>query len=173
MRIAVLLVCLTCLNSCGRSKSDSLVKREGKPDYVRVEGESEEKMNQAIAQSRKEIGTFIEALANPKASQTYFSIKKPFPWQDGNVTSHEHIWLSDVSFRDGQFHGRVGNEPVDVKGLKLGDEAVVSKEEASDWMIIEDGTLIGGYTIIALRDAMPPEERKEFDAHFPYKIREK
>jgi uncharacterized protein YegJ (DUF2314 family) len=170
MRIFVILACLACLNSCGRSKSDGVVKREGKPDYIRLEGESEEKMNQAIAQSRKEIGTFIEALANPKPSQTYFSIKKPFPWQDRNATSHEHIWLSDVSFRDGKFHGRVGNEPVDVKGLKLGDEVELAKEEASDWMIIDDGSLIGGYTIIALRDAMPPDERKEFDAHFPYKI---
>ncbi len=170
MRIFVILACLACLNSCGRSKSDSVVKREGNPDYIRVEGASEEKMKQAVAQSRKEIGTFIEALANPKASQTHFSVKKPFPYQDGDATSHEHIWLSDVSFRDGKFHGRVGNEPVDVKGLKLGDEVELAKEEASDWMIIDDDHLIGGYTIIALREAMPPDEQKEFDAHFPYKI---
>lgn len=127
-------------------------------------------MNQAIAQSKKEIGTFIEALANPKASQTYFSVKKPFPYQDGDATSHEHIWLSDVSFRDGKFQGLVGNDPVDVKGLKLGDKVELAKDEASDWMIIDDGYLIGGYTIIALRDGMSPEERKEFDEHFPYKI---
>lgn len=173
MRIAVLLVCLACLNSCGRSKGDSVVKRDGSPDYVRVEGESEEKMKQAIAQSRQEIGTFIDALANPKPSQSHFSVKKPFPYPDGETTSHEHIWLSDVSFEDGKFYGRVGNDPVDVKGLKLGDEVELAREEASDWMIIEDGTLIGGYTIIALRDVMSPEERKEFEEQFPYKIREK
>lgn len=173
MRFAVLLVCLTCLNSCGRSKSDSVVKREGNPDYFRVGGESEEKMNEAIAQSRQEIGTFIDALANPKSSYTHLSVKKPFPYQDGNATAHEHIWLTEVSFRDGKFYGRVGNDPVDVKDLKLGDEVELAKEEASDWMIIDDGFLIGGYTILALRDAMPPDEQKEFDEQFPYKTRAK
>ena len=45
------------------------------------------------------------------------------------------------------------------------------KSDASDWMIIDDGYLIGGYTILALRDQMPEAEQKEFDASFPYKTK--
>ncbi|HSJ04466.1 MAG TPA: DUF2314 domain-containing protein, partial [Verrucomicrobium sp.] len=113
---------------------------------------------------------FIASLQAPKPSQTYFSVKKPIPWQDGVVTSHEHIWVTDVTFKDGKFHGKLGNEPVDVKDLKLGDDVVVEKAEASDWMIVEDNVLVGGYTLLALRDQMPESERVEFDASMPFKL---
>lgn len=36
----------------------------------------------------------------------------------------------------------------------------------SDWMIIEDNKLIGGYTIKNLRNKMTEEERKAFDGSF-------
>jgi len=42
-------------SSCERSKDDKVVKRLGNPDYIRVEGENEAKMDAAISQSKKEI----------------------------------------------------------------------------------------------------------------------
>jgi len=171
MRPAIALFIALLFASCGRSKDEKVVRRDGKPDYIRVDEKQEPKMDAAIARAKTEIDTFVSALQNPKPSQTYFSVKKPFAWQDGKDTNHEHIWISDVSFKDGRFHGRVGNEPVDVKNVKIGDEVTLEKSEASDWMIIDDGYLIGGYTIIALRNAMPADEKKEFDSSFPYKIR--
>ena len=171
MRTAIALSIALLFVSCGRSKDDKVVRRDGNPDYILVDENEEAKMDAAIARAKKEVDTFVSALQNPKPTQTYFSVKKPFAWQDGKDTNHEHIWISDVRFKDGRFHGRVGNEPVDVKNVKIGDEVTLEKSEASDWMIIDDGYLIGGYTIIALRDAMPDNERKEFDSSFPFKIR--
>ena len=171
MRTAFLLACIALVNSCGRPKDGNIIRRDGQPGYLRSEGTSKEQLHLATARARKEIDTFVAVLQNPKPSQKHFSVKKAFSVKNGNKTSHEHIWLLDVSFRDGQFHGKVDNDPVDVKGLKFGDDAVVDKNEASDWMIIEDGYLVGGYTIIAIRDALPQDERKDFDAHFPYKFR--
>ena len=171
MPTSLLLILTLVCSSCGRSKDDKIVKREGNPDYIKVDGENEVKMDAAITRSKKEIETFIKALQSPTPSQSGFSVKKPFPWKDGNETSHEHIWLTQVSFKDGKFYGRVGNEPVDVRDVKMGDEVTLDKSDASDWMIIDDGYLIGGYTILALRDQMPEAEQKEFDASFPYKTK--
>lgn len=41
----------------------------------------------------------------------------------------------------------------------------------SDWMYIEDGYLVGGYTTRVIRDRMTEEERKKHDAQAPYKFR--
>ena len=164
------LISLFLITSCGKRGDDSIVHREGNPDYHRVGKEGEAVMNAAIAKALAEIDVFIASLQAPKPSQTYFSVKKPIPWQDGVVTSHEHIWVTDVTFKDGKFHGKLGNEPVDVKDLKLGDDVVVEKAEASDWMIVEDNVLVGGYTLLALRDQMPESERVEFDASMPFKL---
>jgi len=172
MKAFLFLVAVLALASCHKPKPSNVVRREGKPDYIRVEGKEQAKMEQAIERARKEIDTFIAALANPKPTQSHLSVKKPFSWKNGDETNYEHIWLSDVTFKEGVFHGRVGNEPVDVKDVKLGDEAILKKSEASDWMFIEDGYLVGGYTIRILRDAMPPDERADFDASVPFKIRQ-
>jgi uncharacterized protein YegJ (DUF2314 family) len=56
--------------------------------------------------------------------------------------------------------------------VKLGDEVVLDKSEVSDWMYIDDGLLVGGYTVLELRSQMSEEERKQFDASMPFKIKE-
>ena len=43
-------------------------------------------------------------------------------------------------------------------------------DDITDWMYIEDGRLIGGYTTRLLRERMSPEERKQLDASAPYKF---
>lgn len=170
MRTPILLFIALLSTSCEKSNDETVVRRDGNPDYIRVKDQHEPNMDSAIARARSEIETFINALQSPKPTQTYFSVKKPFAWQNGDETNYEHIWITDVSFKDGKFHGLIGNEPVDIKNATFGDEVTLEKSEASDWMIIDDEKMIGGYTIIALRDAMPPEEKKEFDSSFPFKI---
>ena len=172
MKAPLILVAVLAIASCDKPKPSNVVRREGNPDYIRVENKDEPKLDRAIERGRREIDTFIAALANSRPTQSHFSVKKPFPWNDGDKTNFEHIWLSDVTFQDGVFRGRVGNEPVDVKGVKLGDEVILQKSEASDWMFIENGYLVGGYTIRVLREAMSPSERAEFDESVPFKIRQ-
>jgi uncharacterized protein YegJ (DUF2314 family) len=82
----------------------------------------------------------------------------------------EHIWLSDLIFDGKKFHGKIGNEPLDIKKFSLGDHTEVLPSDISDWMIIEDNRLIGGYTIRVLRDNMSDNEKKEFDQKLPFII---
>ncbi len=154
------------LAGCGSSQREGdVVKRDGEPDIVRVSDEDAE-MNKAVQMARSTAEKFIASLKAPSAKQTGFSVKKPFR-EGGKV---EHIWLSDVSVDNSNFKGLVGNDPIDVKNIKLGDPATVAKDEISDWMYIEDGKLVGGYTIRVLYSRMSPEEKKDFSANLGFII---
>jgi uncharacterized protein YegJ (DUF2314 family) len=164
----LLLVSLVLLAACDSKKSaPEIVHREGRPDYIRLTDKDEE-MNKAIQTARDTVRTFIAALNKPGPNQGSFNVKKPFTYGNGNDA--EHIWLSDASFDGIVFKGRVGNEPVDVKNVKLGQMATVSKSEISDWFYIDNGKLVGGYTIRVLYSRMSPEEKKDFNEHAGMKI---
>ncbi len=150
---------------CGKSDSgkySSMGKPvKGDPDdpVYSFEGDDAD-MNAAVAKARDTIGTFISALENRKPSQTYFGVKKPYRTSDKD---YEHIWIDHVSYDGAQFHGTIGNLPANVPELKMGQKVAVLRGEISDWMIVENRRLLGGYTIRVMRDKMSPQERTEFD----------
>ena len=171
-RLAVLLAVGLFVTGCSRSpeRGDDVVRPDESSDPVMFPA-SERAMNSAIARARAEMGTFISAFTTPKATQSNFAVKKAFPSKRDGVASEEHIWLSGLSYRDGRFDGRVANDPLDVKEVKAGDHATVERSDASDWMFVEDGYLVGGYTLLVLRDQLSDAERKELDDSLPFKIR--
>lgn len=118
-------------------------------------------MDKAIQTARDSVDTFIAALKSPAPGRVSFTVKKPF--KDGGQV--EHIWLSNASFDGTRFSGRVDNEPADVKNVRFGQIATAGKDEISDWFYIENGKLVGGYTIRVLYSQMSPAEKKDFDAH--------
>lgn len=137
----------------------NVAEREGEPDMVYVPNE-DERMNWAIEKAKLTLWYFEESLKNPQQHQSYFSVKVLII--DGD--NGEHIWLTDPHFDDeGNLYGTVGNEPVDVKTVKLDQMIGISRDQISDWMIIEDGRLIGGYTIRAIRDGIPDKDKSAFD----------
>ena len=128
-----------------------------------VEAEDAE-MNAAIQGARDTLPVFIEALQSPTETQTYFAIKVIFPF--GEDGSAEHMWVDQLSYADGQFQGVLSNDPVDVTDLAYGDTVTASADEISDWMIVDDSQLLGGYTLHVLRNRMSEAERAQFDADF-------
>lgn len=136
-----------------------VVDREGEPSMVYIPNE-DERMNWAIEKANLTLWYFEESLKNPKQYQNYLSIKVCI--MDGEIG--EHIWLVHPHFDDeGNLFGTVGNEPVDVKTVKLDQKIGVDRDFISDWMIIENGRLIGGYTLRAIRDGIPDDKKQEFD----------
>ena len=79
----------------------------------------------------------------------------------------EHIWLADVQYTGGRFVGYVDNKPVNIKGLKLGDKESVNPDEISDWLYIDHGKLVGGYTVRVLYSELSPKEKQEFTRKEP------
>ncbi|MFH6997300.1 YegJ family protein [Flavobacterium sp. FlaQc-57] len=143
-----------CLISC--KKSDK-VERENQPDIYNVEGNDKE-MTEAIKKANQSLADFNTALTNPKIEVK--SLKVKFK----NQQNTEHIWLSNVEFKEGKYTGVLDNEPEYITDYKIGDTINVDNKNISDWMYIENGKLFGGYTIKVLRNRMSESERKQFDA---------
>jgi uncharacterized protein YegJ (DUF2314 family) len=106
------------------------------------------------------------ALKHPAPGQQDFEVKKPFI-QNGQI---EHIWLSDVQFAGNQFQGRVDNQPRKIQGLKLGQLVSVKPNEISDWLYVDHGKLVGGYTVRVQYNELSPKEKREFDRAADFKI---
>lgn len=137
----------------------NVAEREGEPDMVYVPSE-DERMNWAIEKANLTLWYFEESLKNKQPYQNYFSIKVLIT--DGD--EGEHIWLTDPHFDDeGNLFGTVGNEPVNIRSVKFNQKIGIKRDLISDWMIIENGRLIGGYTIRAIRDGIAEKEKAAFD----------
>ena len=135
-----------------------VIKRAGQPDCVYVTDDNQE-MAEAVQGARKTLDKFISAVRSPKSNQSRFSVKKPFIEGD----KVEQLWVNEVSFDGRIFRGKVDNKPVDLKGVKLGDEVTVSPEEISDWMFVQKGRLVGGYTVRSMCRDMSPAQKKQFE----------
>lgn len=140
-------------------KKKEVRKREGNPDVYNIPNENE-RMNWAMEKARLTFHYFKECVENPKYGQQYFSVKARIEDND----KIEHIWLMEPSFdNEGNIYGVVGNEPIDVKNVTINEKIGIAFNHVSDWMIIERGRLIGGYTIRAIRDGLTGTELQNFD----------
>jgi len=129
------------------------------PAVVFVSGE-DEAMAWATEKAGLTLWYFIESLKNPRPEQSCFSVKIKI----ANEEHIEHIWLTDPEFDDeGNLFGTIGNEPGNVISVRMGDRIGVESSLVSDWMMIDSGRLIGGYTIRAIRESIPEEEQQAFD----------
>jgi uncharacterized protein YegJ (DUF2314 family) len=143
-----------------------LKKGNAEPEYFEVPKGHHAAMHLAVKEARKTVGKFISALEHPSPGQEDFEIKKPFV-QGSQV---EHIWLSDVRFVDNVFQGRIDNQPRKITGLKLGEIVSVKANEISDWLYIDNGKLVGGYTVRVHYDELTPQQKQEFDRRADFRI---
>jgi uncharacterized protein YegJ (DUF2314 family) len=148
------------------ARADHTLAREDlKPRVFNVDKTNHE-MRRAVRQARRTVGVFIRALQKPKPGEHDFEVKKPFRQGDG----FEHLWLSDVTFSGNRFHGYVDNRPVKIKGLKMGDRVSVNPNEISDWAFVENGRLIGGYTIRVMYAELPPDQKAALEKEARFRI---
>ena len=133
-------------------------KMDGEPNMYDV-AEKDREMEHATRRARQTVGQFIAAVQQPTNGQHDFQVKKLFV-KDGKG---EHIWLANVKFVGNRFVGVVDNKPVIIPGLKLGAKASVNPDEISDWSYVENGRLVGGYTVRVLYSELTPQERMDFE----------
>jgi uncharacterized protein YegJ (DUF2314 family) len=146
-------------------QGQELEKSSIEPPYFEVP-KAHAAMHRAVTQARKTVGEFIAALKHPAPGQQDFEIKRPFI-QNGQV---EHIWLSDVQFVGNRFQGRIDNQPRKIQGLKLGQLVSINLHEISDWLYVDHGKLVGGYTVRVQYNELSAKEKQEFDRAADFKI---
>jgi len=164
---SLLLACALYAQAQTKAPSSGVIHREGEPACLQI-AEENKAMDRAVETAQKTVKKFIAVLRSPKGNQGRFAVKKPIVEGD----KVEHIWLTEVSFDGHLFHGKVDNEPVDIKGARLGQEVSVAANEISDWMYVEDGKLVGGYTIAAMLQHMTPAEKQQFETDADCQITE-
>lgn len=147
------------------AQSSSAGNRPDSPAYVHVH-DSDKAMDQAVHEAQRTLGKFMAALTKPKPGQTGFSVKKRCI--EGKMC--EHIWVADVRFDGHVLRGKVDNSPVDVKSLRVGQEVTVQPGEVSDWMYVENGRLVGGYTVRAYYRNLPADEKRQFAKNVGFRV---
>jgi uncharacterized protein YegJ (DUF2314 family) len=123
-------------------------------------------MEAAIREAKASFKQFFEAFCNPTGQQKSFLVKVVF--DEGE--QREHVWLADLDFSGSKPSGVVANEPT-LPSLRFMQTVEFEPSYISDWMYIEDGYLVGGYTTRVIRSRMTPAERRAHDAEAPYRFR--
>ena len=125
------------------------------------------KMNDAIEEARRTLRSFFDAFLNPKPNQTTFLLKVEF--SEGNQV--EHIWVADIDASLFPIQGTIANRP-NLESIRFKQRVEFHPSKISDWMYIEDGYLVGGFTTKVIRQGLTAEERVKYDANAPYKFRD-
>jgi uncharacterized protein YegJ (DUF2314 family) len=123
-------------------------------------------MEAAFQQARDSLDSFIQKLGSSHPDRTLVAVKVRFVLPD---SSTQDLWVDRVTYKDGSFHGTMGD---DIPSLKLGidDKITINRNTIVDWMIVEDGKLIGGYTIRLAYKRMSPEQKERFLETVHYSI---
>src|SRR5471030_1114340 len=103
----------------------------------------------AITNAKETFGQFLKAFFNPTEKRKSFLVKVVFV--EGEQA--EHIWIADLAFSGQTPRGVIANEPA-IPNLKFMQKVEFHPSQITDWMYIEDGYLIGGYTTKVIRKRM-------------------
>jgi uncharacterized protein YegJ (DUF2314 family) len=121
---------------------------------------------EAKAQAVATVPEFLRRLAAPGADVASAAVKAPLPVPGGT----EHVWLAGVRCEGGEFVGTVDNEPSPKTGVRSGDTVRVRHSEISDWKLVENGRLVGGFTIRYFMSRMPAKQRAALSAALPFTV---
>ncbi len=142
-----------------------VTRLNGEPNMFDVQ-ENDADMDRATRRARQTVGKFIAALQHPTPSQRDFQVNKLFVKGEHG----EHIWLTDVKFTGNRFVGIVDNRPTNLPDVKIGTRASVNPDEISDWSYVDNGQLVGGYTVRVLYSELTPQERADFEKQADFHV---
>ena len=119
---------------------------------------SDAEMEAAFQQARATLDSFIQKISMSYPDRTLVAVKVRFVLPD---SSSQDIWVDQISYQDGSFHGTMGDDIPSLK-LSVDDKITIARKDIVDWMIVENGKLIGGYTIRLAFQRMSPEQKERF-----------
>ncbi len=147
-RLFYLACAMAMIGGCGEGPRAPLPK----PATLADSDYDEQEMEAAISKARSQVDRFIAELKNPTGKG--HAVKAPII--DRGET--EHFWLTGLTYRDGEFHGTINNDPGIVGNVKFGQQWSIKQAEISDWMFMRDGKMHGNYTLRPLLKTMPEDE---------------
>ena len=158
-RVSVFVICLFIVACSPQPTQISAVEPTVQPA-------SDVEMKAAIQEARDTLDSFIQKISPPHPDRTLVAVKVRFTLP---YSSTQDLWVDQITYKDGSFHGTMGD---DIPALKLSmdDKITIPRKDIVDWMIVEDGKLIGGYTIRLAYQRMSTEEKERFLKSINYSI---
>lgn len=95
---------------------------------------------EATAEAKARFPEFVEAFRQRRGN--LFSVKAPVSREDRT----EHIWIDLVAIEGDELRGVLGNDPLDLPGLRMGSAIVVPVSDVEDWVYVRDGKMAGGFS---------------------------
>lgn len=124
-------------------------------DDVILIQESDPEMNQAIAEAKSTLDTFLNKYMKNIPNVPSYTLKVMLTDKNGV----EHFWVKPFRpSKNGGFEGILANEPQITTSFKLGQLVSFSKDMITDWGYQENGKQYGSYTVCVLLKHMPKEE---------------
>lgn len=140
-----------------RLRSEDPVKAlfEQLVDVPVVPIDDDPRLKAAEAEARRRFPEFATALETDTGKR--FSVKARISRQG----KAEHIWIEVGRMADGKITGRLGNEPVELTGLRLGSEVEIETGEVEDWVFERDGKPVGMFTVPVIQQILEERSRKK------------
>jgi uncharacterized protein YegJ (DUF2314 family) len=123
-------------------------------------------MEAAFQQARDTLDSFIQKIGTSYPDRTLVALKVRFVLPD---SSTQDLWVDGITYQDGSFYGIMGDDIPSLK-LSIDDKITIARKDIVDWMIVEDGKLIGGYTIRLAFQRMSPQQKERFLETVHYSI---
>ena len=103
-------------------------------------------MQAAVAEAKARWPQFVEAFKKREGEN--FCIKAPVT-RNGET---EFIWIEVTGLEPEFIHGKLGNQPVALENLQLGDPIEVPLADLNDWAFVRQKKLIGLFTANVVRE---------------------
>ena len=128
------------------------------PDPTITFSKSDEEMNRAIREARSRLDWFLDGIESGRLPADGAALKVAVPKGDGGA---EHIWMFDFERTGDRFVGTVGNRPVHVADMQLGDRYSFSRGQISDWIYLRGEMMHGAYTLHVMLTRMPARDAEQ------------
>lgn len=92
--------------------------------------------------ARERFGEFVESFELRNPSDT-FAVKAAFRDDFGL----EYLWVRVRHLDDDNLHGTLDNEPNALKSVRLGQPVKVARDLVNDWLVVQNGRVLGGFTL--------------------------
>lgn len=117
------------------------------------------RMAEASERARATLDVFNRYLPRAARGEVVADLRVTFE----EVGIREHMWVTGVTLENGRYRGTLSSVPVRLRGVAAGDRVWVSPSDVTDWVVVEDDMMIGGFTIMEVRRLLSPRQRQEHD----------
>lgn len=117
----------------------------------------------AITQAQRSLPAFRSLLEQHSVSADAFPLIKRY----FNDADHEGVWLwlFVIGEEEDGFFGEIFEAPSECTSLKPGTRLFIRNEDVADWMLNDQGSLHGGFTLRLQRARQAVAKQNEFDQH--------